>query len=224
MADSGMSCVGAENNYITSVTKGSETLAASDKGPKSGWMYTVNGSLPEVGIQDYKLKTGDTVKLYYVEDYTKDSNTGSWTPVTPGKDDTKQDEPSKDDQLQENQKEALAKVKALIAKFSLKARSVKTAKSNVKVSLQMNAETKTAIKEMQDMGYTVKYHFYRSTKKAAKYQSAVTKKTGTYTNTTGKKGTKYFYKAQVRVYDKDGKLIAKTALKQCKYACRSWSK
>ena len=224
MADSGMSCVGAENNYITSVTKGSETLAASDKGPKSGWMYTVNGSLPEVGIQDYKLKTGDTVKLYYVEDYTKDSNTGSWTPVTPGKDDTKQDDPSKDDQLQENQKEALAKVKALIAKFSLKARSVKTAKSNVKVSLQMNAETKTAIKEMQDMGYTVKYHFYRSTKKAAKYQSAVTKKTGTYTNTTGKKGTKYFYKAQVRVYDKDGKLIAKTALKQCKYACRSWSK
>lgn len=224
MADSGMSCVGAENNYITSVTKGNETLAASDKGPKSGWMYTVNGSLPEVGIQDYKLKTGDTVKLYYVEDYTKDSNTGSWTPVTPGKDDTKQDDPSKDDQLQENQKEALAKVKALIAKFSLKARSVKTAKSNVKVSLQMNAETKTAIKEMQDMGYTVKYHFYRSTKKAAKYQSAVTKKTGTYTNTTGKKGTKYFYKAQVRVYDKDGKLIAKTALKQCKYACRSWSK
>ena len=101
---------------------------------------------------------------------------------------------------------------------------MKTAKSNVKVSLQMNAETKTAIKEMQDMGYTVKYHFYRSTKKAAKYQSAVTKKTGTYTNTTGKKGTKYFYKAQVRVYDKDGKLIAKTALKQCKYACRSWSK
>lgn len=224
MADSGMSCVGAEKNYITSVTKGSETLAASDKGPKSGWMYTVNGSLPEVGIQDYKLKTGDTVKLYYVEDYTKDSNTGSWTPVTPGKDDTKQDDPDKDDQPQENQKEALAKVKALIAKFSLKARSVKTAKSNVKVSLQMNAETKTAIKEMQDMGYTVKYHFYRSTKKAAKYQSAVTKKTGTYTNTTGKKGTKYFYKAQVRVYDKDGKLIAKTTLKQCKYACRSWSK
>ena len=41
---------------------------------------------------------------------------------------------------------------------------------------------------------------------------------------SGKKGTKYFYKGQIRVYDKNGKLIAKTALKQCKYATRSWTK
>jgi len=38
------------------------------------------------------------------------------------------------------------------------------------------------------------------------------------------KGTKYFYKVQVRVYDENGKLVAKTALKQCKYASRTWSK
>ena len=40
----------------------------------------------------------------------------------------------------------------------------------------------------------------------------------------GKKGTKYYYKVQVRVYDADGKLAAKTALKQCKYASRTWAK
>ena len=60
--------------------------------------------------------------------------------------------------------------------------------------------------------------------KAASYKSTVTKKTASYTNTSGKKGTKYFYKVQVRVYDENGKLIAKTALKQCKYASRTWTK
>ena len=38
------------------------------------------------------------------------------------------------------------------------------------------------------------------------------------------KGTKYFYKVQVRVYGENGKLVATTALKQCKYAARTWTK
>ena len=42
----------------------------------------------------------------------------------------------------------------------------------------------------------------------------------TYTNTTGKKGTRYYYKARVMVYDSEGTLIAKSALAQCKYATR----
>ena len=70
----------------------------------------------------------------------------------------------------------------------------------------------------------MKYRFYRSTKKSAGYKSTVTKKTASYMNTNGKKGTKYFYKIQIRVYDENGKLVAKTALKQCKYATRTWSK
>ena len=41
---------------------------------------------------------------------------------------------------------------------------------------------------------------------------------------SGKKGTKYFYKVQVRVYDASGKLAAKTALQQCRYASRTWNK
>ena len=64
----------------------------------------------------------------------------------------------------------------------------------------------------------------RDMRKAASYKSAVTKKTASYTNTSGNKGTKHFYKVQVRVYDENGKLVAKTALKQCKYASRTWSK
>ena len=114
--------------------------------------------------------------------------------------------------------------KALTAKLTPIARSAKTAKKNVKVTVSLDKQDKAIIKELKDAGYTVKYRFYRSTKKAAGYKAAVTKKTASYTNTGGKKGTKYYYKVQVRVYDADGKLAAKTALKQCKYASRTWAK
>ena len=114
--------------------------------------------------------------------------------------------------------------KALTAKLTPIARSAKTAKKNVKVTVSLDKQDKAIIKELKDAGYTVKYRFYRSTKKTAGYKAAVTKKTASYTNTSGKKGMKYFYKIQVRVYDENGMLTAKTALKQCKYASRIWAK
>ncbi len=124
----------------------------------------------------------------------------------------------------EVKEEAQVDTKALTAKLTPVARSAKTAKKNVKVTVSLDKQDKAIIKELKDAGYTVKYRFYRSTKKAAGYKAAVTKKTTSYTNTSGKKGTKYFYKVQVRVYDENGKLTAKTALKQCKYANRAWSR
>ena len=124
----------------------------------------------------------------------------------------------------EVKEEPAVDAKALTAKLTPVARSAKTAKKNVKVTTSLDKQDKAIVQELKDAGYTVKYRFYRSTKKAAGYKAAVTKKTSTYTNTGGKKGTKYYYKVQVRVYDTDGKLAAKTALKQCKYASRAWSR
>ena len=118
----------------------------------------------------------------------------------------------------------LAKAKSIVKDLKLVARSSKTAKKNIKAVLKSDAKVKASIRELKELGFTVKYRFYRSTKKAASYKSTVTKKAATYTNTAGKKGTKYFYKVQVRVYDENGKLITKTALKQCKYASRVWTK
>ena len=118
----------------------------------------------------------------------------------------------------------IAKAKSIVKDLKLVARSSKTAKKNIKAVLKSDTKTNASIKELKDLGFTVKYRFYRSTKKAASYKSTVTKKVASYTNTSGKKGTKYFYKVQVRVYDENGKLIAKTALKQCKYASRTWTK
>ncbi len=124
----------------------------------------------------------------------------------------------------EVKEEPAVDVKTLTAKLTPIVRSAKTAKKNVKVTTSLDKQDKAIVQELKDAGYTVKYRFYRSTKKAAGYKAAVTKKTASYTNTSGKKGTKYFYKVQVRVYDENGKLTAKTALKQCKYASRTWTK
>ena len=77
---------------------------------------------------------------------------------------------------------------------------------------------------MQELGYTVKYKFYRSTKKTSSYKAMITKREAKYLNTTGKKGTMYYYKARIMVYDKAGKLVAQSELKQCKYANRKWTK
>ena len=118
----------------------------------------------------------------------------------------------------------IAKAKSIVKNMKLVARSSKTAKKNIKAVLKSDAKVKASLQELKDLGFTVKYRFYRSTKKAVSYKSTVTKKTATYTNTSGKKGTKYFYKVQVRVYDENGKFTAKTALKQCKYASRIWTK
>lgn len=69
--NNGVSCVGIDDGYIRSVTYKGTTLAEFDKGPKSGWMYKVNGEYPNVGINSYKLSEGDNVEFVYVEDYTK---------------------------------------------------------------------------------------------------------------------------------------------------------
>ena len=120
-------------------------------------------------------------------------------------------------------------VQKYVSDLKLVARSSKTAKGNVKVRVasvkDQNGKT-VGLAELKDKGYTVKYKFYRSDRKASKYTAKVEKtiSKNSYVNTTGKKGTKYFYKARVMVYDNDGKLVAKSALKQCKYASRTWTK
>ena len=114
--------------------------------------------------------------------------------------------------------------KEKLLNLGLTVRTSKTTKKNVKAMVKETSELKDLIKEIKDAGYTVKYKFYRSTKKSSKYIATVTKTENTYTNTTGKKGTKYYYKARLAVYDTDGNLVAQTELKQCKYGLRTWSK
>ena len=114
-----------------------------------------------------------------------------------------------------------AETKAAVASLStLKARSSKTAKGNIKVVAKLSTAEKSKLAELTDQGYTVKYKFYRSTKKSSSYKAMLKKQTATYINTYGKPGTRYYYKARVMVYDSEGTLITYTTLKQCRYATR----
>ena len=117
----------------------------------------------------------------------------------------------------EADKKIAEQLNTLIKEVNLKVRTSKTAKKNIKAVVSGD------VKAITDAGYTVKYKFYRSEKKASKYVAKATKAGKTYVNTAGKKGTKYYYKAKALVYDGD-KLVGQTVLKQCKYGARTWSK
>ena len=115
--------------------------------------------------------------------------------------------------------EQVEEVKTLAEKIKLKASSAKTPKGNIKVTLKTK-EGASSITSLQDLGYTIKYKFYRSTKKSASYKAKAEKESRTYINTQGKSGTRYYYKARVMVYDSEGNLVTKTTLKNCTYATR----
>ena len=120
-------------------------------------------------------------------------------------------------------------VKNHVKELKIVARSSKTANGNIRVKVASvtdgNGNT-VDLSELKAKGYTVKYKFYRSEKKAARYGARLEKDTddNSYINNTGKKGVKYFYKVRVMVYDANGKLVAKSELAQCRYATRTWSK
>ena len=117
----------------------------------------------------------------------------------------------------EADKKIAEQLNTLIKEVNLKVRTSKTSKKNIKAVVSGD------VKAITDAGYTVKYKFYRSTKKTSKYEAKATKAGKTYINTAGKKGTKYYYKAKALVYDGD-KLVGQTVLTQCKYGVRTWSK
>ncbi len=115
-----------------------------------------------------------------------------------------------------------AHVKELMQSAKFKVTTTKTSKKSVKVQVTAKS-SKTMISDIKSLGYTLKYQFYRSTKKTAGYKVIKTKAANTFTNTKGTKGTKYYYKARVLVYD-GKKLVAKSALRQCSWGSRTWTK
>ena len=115
-----------------------------------------------------------------------------------------------------------AHVKELMQSAKFKVTTTKTSKKSVKVQVAAKS-SKTMISDIKSLGYTVKYQFYRSTKKDAGYKLLKTSSKNSFISTKGTKGRKYYYKARMLVYD--GKtLVAKSALRQCSYGARTWIK
>lgn len=111
-----------------------------------------------------------------------------------------------------------AHVKELMQSAKFKVTTTKTSKKSVKVQVAAKS-SKTMISDIKSLGYTVKYQFYRSTKKDAGYKLLKTSSKNSFISTKGTKGRKYYYKARVLVYD-GSELVAKSALKQCSYGAR----
>ncbi len=78
-----MSWSNASGNYVAAVNG----LAEFDNGKNSGWMYTLNGKYPLLGVSEQKLKDGDRIVFHYTDDYTLE-NTG-FAPPEDNKDDEK---------------------------------------------------------------------------------------------------------------------------------------
>lgn len=122
---------------------------------------------------------------------------------------------------QQEETERREQLEALKTQLRLKASSSKTAAGSIKVTLSL---TKGDVESIAALGYTVRYKFYRSTKSGSGYEAKSEKDNQAYVNTAGKKGTRYYYKARVMIYDAEGTLVTYTKLTQCNYACRIWSK
>ena len=65
---------GYDNYYIEGINQ----IYEKDCGTKSGWMYCVNGTFPNYGCSDYKLKNGDKVEWRYTCDLGSDIGDNSF--------------------------------------------------------------------------------------------------------------------------------------------------
>ncbi|MFQ9514963.1 MAG: DUF4430 domain-containing protein [Eubacterium sp.] len=179
-------------NYISAViTPDGTKLEEFSNGTNSGWKYSVNGRTPNVGVDSYKIKSGDKIVLYYVDDYTQDN-----TPAEPA---TKPSEEQSNDNS--NNQTTVSSDK--------NAKANKTVK-NTKPKLKVKAKKKSIKLSWKKVSKANGYTIYRALKKKGKYVKIKTIKKGRkkkFTDKKVKKGKKYFYKIRAYRIDANGKKI-----------------
>ncbi|GEM_PF-970376 len=78
LASHGYSASGG--TYISGISGPNGTLKEKDRGPNSGWMYSVNGSIASVTMNQYFVSDGDSIEMFYTDDYTRLGHSGEYTP------------------------------------------------------------------------------------------------------------------------------------------------
>lgn len=73
-----------KGTYVTAVTGPKGTLAERDHGTNSGWLYRVNGKLPEVYMGACGLHSGDVIQVFYTTDASKETDIWDWMPPSSG--------------------------------------------------------------------------------------------------------------------------------------------
>ena len=83
LKDNGYTQVGADSNYISSITVGDQTLGQFDGGQQSGWMGTLNDWFTNEGFAAFtvangKLADGDVIRVMYTREGLGADLGGTW--------------------------------------------------------------------------------------------------------------------------------------------------
>lgn len=125
--EQGMKYSNASGNYVSSVNG----LSEFDNGKNSGWMYTLNGKYPLLGVSEQKLKDGDRIVFHYTDDYTLE-NTGFHSP-TEGEGDA---EDAEKDMMVDAVEKMIANIGAVSFDASCKAKIAAARKAYNKLSVE----------------------------------------------------------------------------------------
>lgn len=72
LSEKGLSCsYSYSSKYGSYYIEAVNGLGEFTNGVNSGWLYSVNGKKPNVGVSAYYLEDGDKIVLHYTDDYTK---------------------------------------------------------------------------------------------------------------------------------------------------------
>jgi len=78
LKEAGMKWQNPTGNYVSSITYKDVKLAEFTNGQLSGWMYTLNGTHPSLGLNEQFLENGDRIVWHYTDDYTKEEGSEKW--------------------------------------------------------------------------------------------------------------------------------------------------
>ena len=70
LTEAGMSWRNPTGNYVESING----IGEFTNGSNSGWMYTLNGTHPGLGVAEQTVKDGDVIVFHYTDDYTKEES------------------------------------------------------------------------------------------------------------------------------------------------------
>ena len=69
-----------DHNYVSSITsKDGVTLKEKDNTPDSGWMYTLNGKHPNLGLAEQTVENNDVIVWHWTDDYTIEQGSEHWS-------------------------------------------------------------------------------------------------------------------------------------------------
>ena len=69
------------SEYISALTFDGIYLAEKGNGVNSGWMYTLNGEIPELGVSLQTVASNDVIVFFFSDDYTKEDYGGMYDDV-----------------------------------------------------------------------------------------------------------------------------------------------